>query len=124
MVSACLESVKHFFGKAARIGFGLQHQRRHGAYQDGLRRPAFAVPGQIVRHLAAASRMADVNGVPEIEMCRQRGQVVGVVVHVVAVAGLGGSSVAAPVMGDDTVAVLEEEHHLRIPATADRASRG
>ena len=35
-----------------------------------------------------------------------RREVVGVVVHVVAVAGLGGAAVAAPVVGDDAVAVL------------------
>jgi hypothetical protein len=76
------------------------------------------VPGQVVDHLAAAGRMADVNGVLQIEMCRQRGQVVGVVVHVVAVAGLGGSPVAAPVMGDDAIAVLDEEQHLRVPVVS------
>jgi hypothetical protein len=59
--------------------------------------------------------MADVNGVPEIEMCRQRRKVVGIVVHVVAVARLGGSPVAAPVMGDDAIAVQQEEHHLGVP---------
>jgi hypothetical protein len=37
------------------------------------------------------------------------------VVHVVTVAGLGGPSVAAPVMGDDAIAVLEEEQHLGVP---------
>jgi hypothetical protein len=49
----------------------------------------------MVHHLAATGRMADVNCVLEIEVCRQRGQVVGVVVHVVAVAGLSGSPLAA-----------------------------
>src|SRR4030081_422225 len=48
-------------------------------------------------------------------MCRQRRQVVGIVVHVMAVAGLGGSPVAAPVMGDHAIAVLEEEQHLCVP---------
>jgi len=51
----------------------------------------------------------------QIKMRRQRGEVVGVVVHVVAVAGLGGPPVAAPVVGDDAVAVQEEEHHLGVP---------
>ena len=51
----------------------------------------------------------------EIEMCGQRREVVGVVIHVVAVAGLGGAAMAAPVVGDDAIAVLEEEQHLRVP---------
>ena len=55
------------------------------------------------------------DGVVEIEMGGHRGQVVGIVVHVVAVAGLGGPSVPAPVMGDDPVAVLQEEQHLGVP---------
>src|SRR6476660_1406868 len=29
--------------------------------------------------------------------------------------GLGGATMAAPVVGDDTIAVLEEEQHLRVP---------
>jgi hypothetical protein len=32
-----------------------------------------------------------------------------------AVAGLGGSAVASPVMGYDAIAVVKEEQHLRIP---------
>ena len=59
--------------------------------------------------------MADVNGVLQIELGRQRRKVVGIVVHVVAVAGLGGSSMAAPVMGDDAIAVLEEKQQLGVP---------
>ncbi len=46
------------------------------------------------------------DGVVEIEMCGQRAHVVGVVVHVVTVAGLSGAAVPAPVVGDDAVAVL------------------
>ena len=70
---------------------------------------------KIVRDFAAAGGMADVNGVLEIEMRCQRRKVVGIMIHVVAVARLGGPSVAAPVMGDDAIAVIEEEQHLRVP---------
>src|ERR1035438_2502618 len=48
-------------------------------------------------------------------MGSQRSQVVGVVVHVVTVAGLSGASVPAPVVGDDAVAVAQEEQHLVVP---------
>jgi hypothetical protein len=51
----------------------------------------------------------------EVEMCSQRRQVVGVVIHVMAVTGLTGPAVAAPIMGYDAIAVLEEEQHLRVP---------
>src|SRR2546421_3652609 len=48
-------------------------------------------------------------------MRRERREVVGVVVHVVPVADLAGPSVAAPVVRDDAIAVIHEEHHLRVP---------
>ena len=51
-------------------------------------------------------------------MRRHRGQVVGVVVHVVAIAGLRRSPVAAPIVGNDAIAVQEEEQHLRIPVVS------
>ena len=54
-----------------------------------------------MRHLAAAGGMADVNGVFQVEMRRQRREVVGIMIHVMANADLTGSAVAATVMGDD-----------------------
>src|SRR5437879_13908089 len=56
-----LKSVKYFFGKAAWIGGCLHHQRRHRTDQGRLRHATLAVPPQIVRYLAAAGGMADVN---------------------------------------------------------------
>src|SRR5579862_1103929 len=76
---------------------------------------AFATPRQIVHHLAAASGVADVNDILEIEMRGYRCKVVGIVIHVMAVAGLRGPAVAAAVMGDDAIAPIEEEQHLIIP---------
>jgi hypothetical protein len=48
-------------------------------------------------------------------VCGHRREVVGVVIHVMAAAGLRGAAMAAPVMGYDAIAVLEEEQHLRVP---------
>jgi hypothetical protein len=45
-----------------------------------------------------------------------RGQVIGVVVHIVAAGDLRRASVAAPVMGDDTVTAQQEEHQLGCPS--------
>ena len=66
--------------------------------------------------------MADVDGVLQIEMRRHRRQVVGIVIHVVAVADLTGSAMAAAVMGDDAIAVIEEEQHLRVPVIGRQAA--
>ena len=76
---------------------------------------ALAMPRQIVNDLAATGRVADMDGILEIEMRRHRGEVIGVVIHVVAVGDLAGATVAASVMSDDAIAVIEEEQHLCIP---------
>ena len=70
---------------------------------------------KIMRDLAAAGGMADVDGLLQIEMRGQRRKIGRVVIHVMAVADLGRPSVAAAVMRDDAIAVLEEEQHLRVP---------
>src|SRR5579862_9023153 len=54
-------------------------------------------------------------------MRRKRGQVVGVMVHIVAVGGLGGTTVAAAIMGDYPIAAIQKEQHLVIPVV--RAER-
>ena len=59
--------------------------------------------------------MADVNGVAQIELLDQFGDVGGVGVHLVAGNRLGGTAVAAAVVGDNTKAAFEKEHHLRVP---------
>jgi hypothetical protein len=59
--------------------------------------------------------MTDVDGVVEVEVRGQGGQVVGVVVHVVALTHLGRAAVSAPVVGDHPVAMPEEVHHLGVP---------
>src|ERR1700722_20367879 len=65
-----LKSIKDSLGKDARSGRSLHHQRALRPDQRRLRHPAFAMPSQIARPLAAAGGMADVNGVLQIEMRR------------------------------------------------------
>ena len=54
----------------------------------------------------------------EVEMRAQRREIVGVVVHVMAVTGLGGANMAAPVVRNDAIAVLEEEHGIEVAAAS------
>ena len=69
--------------------------------------------------------MADMDRVLEVEMRGHRREVVGVMIHVMAAAGLGRPAMAAPVMRDHAIAVAEEEQHLRVPIVRARAaSRG
>src|SRR6476646_6533116 len=59
--------------------------------------------------------MANVNCVLQVEMRCQRRQIIGIVIHVVTVAHLCGSTMTSAVMSYDAIAVLEEKQHLRIP---------
>src|SRR6187455_2113327 len=62
---------------------------RHSTYQAG--KPVQANrASSIARCLTAAGRVADMDRVPQVEVLDHRGGVSGVVVHVVAVADLGG----------------------------------
>jgi hypothetical protein len=83
------EAVEYLYRQAARIGRRLQHDWRHGADEYQFGDTALAVERDIVRCLAAARRMANVDGVAQIKMLDDRGRVRGVVVHVMAVAHLG-----------------------------------
>ena len=49
------------------------------------------MPAEVVRDLAATGGVTDVDRVLEVEMLGQGGEVVGVVIHVVAGGGLGGA---------------------------------
>ena len=65
------------------------------------------------------------DGILEIEMGRQRCEIVGVVVHVVPVEQVWLEPLPAPVVRDDAVTVLHEEQHLAVPVVGRRAaSRG
>jgi hypothetical protein len=59
--------------------------------------------------------MADMHPILKLEMCGQRRQIVGVMIHVVAAAGLARSAMTPPVVGDYAEALTEEEQHLRVP---------
>src|SRR5713226_4528858 len=47
----------------------------------------------------------------------ERREVIGVVIHIVSVAGLARSPVTSPIMGDDAIAMIQEKHHLGIPVS-------
>ena len=65
--------------------------------------------------LTAAGGVADHDGVFEVELFEERREVVGVGVHLVAARGLVGAPVAAPIVGDRSVAIVRQEDHLRLP---------
>src|SRR5436305_4810972 len=70
---------------------------------------------EIMHHLAAAGRMADVNRILEVEMIGDRLQIIGIVVHVVSAAGLSRAPMSAPIRGNDAETFADEKKHLRVP---------
>ena len=51
----------------------------------------------------------------QVKLFRKGCEIVGISVHIVAVPGLGGTAVTAPVSRDDSIATLPEEQHLSVP---------
>jgi hypothetical protein len=70
----------------------------------------------VARHLATTGGVPDVDGVVEVKVLGAVGQVVGIVVHVVALADLRRTAMPAPVVGHDPVAVVQEEEHFGRPS--------
>src|SRR5262245_12199814 len=55
------------------------------------------------------------DGIAQVEMLDDGSGVGGVVVHVVTIADLARAAMAAPVMGDDAIALSQEVEHLGVP---------
>src|SRR6266404_870665 len=70
---------------------------------------------EIMHHLAAASRMADVNRILQVEMIGDGLQIVSVMVHVMSVAGLTRATMSAAISRNDAIAFAEKKKHLRVP---------
>src|SRR6059058_2438679 len=70
---------------------------------------------EIMHHLAAAGRMADVNRILEVEMIGHGLQIVGIVVHLVSAAGLSRATMSTPISCNDAETFADEKKHLRVP---------
>src|SRR5262245_15851777 len=73
------------------------------------------MPGEIVYHLAATGRMANVKRILQVEMIGDGFQIVGIMVHVVSTAGLSRAPMSAPIGRYDSETFAEEKKHLRVP---------
>ena len=63
----------------------------------------------VADNLASAGGMADHRGIFKIKMVHQLGQIVCVLIHIVALPSLARASVAATIMGDDAITSLARE---------------
>src|SRR6201984_1491832 len=59
--------------------------------------------------------MANVNRILQIKMIGDCLQIIGIVVHVMSVAGLSRATMSAAISRNDAIAFAEEEKHLRVP---------
>src|SRR5438552_15347480 len=69
---------------------------------------------EIMHHLAAAGRMADVNRILQVEMIGHGLQIVGIMVHVVSAAGLSRATMSTPISCNDAETFAEEKKHMRV----------
>ncbi len=69
----------------------------------------------VAGYFAAAGRVPDVDRIAQIKVRRELRDVGGVRVHFVAGRRLSRTTVTASIVGNDTVAVRQEVHHLGIP---------
>ncbi|MNS96768.1 hypothetical protein D3C72_1310830 [compost metagenome] len=102
--------------QAGRIGRRLDHQRRHGRDQYDLGHAPRAVAAEIARHFAAAGGEAHQDGVPQVEGFDHRGEIVGIVIHVIALPRLAGAAMATAIMRHGAETRAGHEQHLRLPA--------
>lgn len=72
----------------------------------------------IAHHLAAARRVAHVHRALHAQVFYHRGDVIGVVVHVVPFRHLAGAAVAAAIVRNHAEPFVHEEQHLGIPVIA------
>ena len=74
-----------------------------------------AILCNVTGDFAAAGRMADMDGVLQVEMRGKLGDIGGVGVHFIAGFRLAGTAVSAAVMGDDAKTLMQEKQHLGVP---------
>src|SRR6202521_2994865 len=55
------------------------------------------------------------NRIFQVKLFSQSREIVGISVHIVTIPRLGGTAVPAPVMRNDSIALLAEEQHLSVP---------
>src|SRR6185369_2608080 len=88
---------------------------RYRADDRRLRHILLAMTAEVTHHLTAARRMADVNRILQVEMIGDGLQIVRIVIHIVALAGLSRAAVSAPIRRDDPITFGKEEQHLLVP---------
>ena len=96
-------------------GQAVPQERGDGTDEDSLGDAFGAVVADVAGDFAAAGGVADEDGVVEVEVVDEAGEVVGIGVHVVAQPRLRGAAVAAAIVGNAAESIVGKELHLVVP---------
>jgi hypothetical protein len=102
--------VKRRQRQATRIPLSLEHQWRHPGLDNSLL-PMSRYNGR-PRHLQWNGRPGCIF---QIQMVDKLSEIVGVLIHVVALPTLARTSMATPVMGNHVISSLHQKQRLRVP---------
>lgn len=94
------EAVEDLHRQPDRVVLRSEHDGRHGAHEDSSRDARAAVSTQVMRRFTATGRMTDHGNRPKVERLKELGHVIGILIHVVPIPGLTGTSVSTPIVGD------------------------
>src|ERR1700759_1249971 len=109
------DAVDDLSGYSVRIALRLHERGRNSADEHGFGHSALAELRNISGHFSTACGVTDVDGIPEVQFRYDSGCIRGVGVHVMSFVRLGRAAVPTAVVGDDTISVMEEKHHLSVP---------
>jgi hypothetical protein len=76
------------------------------------------VASDVPHQFTGSGRVADVNGVVEVEFLHECRQIGGIRIHVIAGPGLARSPVTAAIVRNTAVPPIRKEHHLVFPGVA------
>ena len=107
--------VEHLHGGSIWVGRRLEHQRGNRPDEHDLADASRAVSADVPHDFAATGGMTDQHHIAQVQRLDHGGEIVGVVVHGVAVPALARATVPAPVVGDGAEAVRRHEQQLRVP---------
>ncbi len=109
------EAVKHLHGQTAGTGLCLEHDRWHRSHEHSLGNPCRAMAADVAGHFPAACRVTDHHHVSQVQQLKQLRHIVSILVHVIAIPRLAGTSMPAAVVRDTAKSMGCEEKHLRLP---------
>ena len=112
---AVTDAVEDLDRSSSGVFLRLQHDRADGTDQDGFSHAALPVLRYIARDFTAAGGVPNVHSIPEVKRCCEFSDVRRIRVHIITGECLRGPPMTPAVMGNHTIPMLQEKHHLSVP---------